>query len=55
MHNFLPVDSCVLAGDITGDGLVDVHDVLKVISGWGDPYSSDDILTVLAEWGMVCP
>ncbi|MDG2422541.1 MAG: FG-GAP-like repeat-containing protein [Phycisphaerales bacterium] len=55
VHNFLPVDSCVLAGDITGDGLVDVHDVLKVISGWGDPYSSDDILTVLAEWGMVCP
>ena len=54
LHNLLPVDSCDLAGDITGDGLVDVHDVLKVISDWGNPYGSDDILTVLAEWGMVC-
>lgn len=38
-------------GDITGDGLVDVDDLLTVITGWGNPYGVDDLLIVIAAWG----
>ena len=55
VHNFLPVDACVLDADITGDGLVDVSDLLGVIEGWGNPYNANDLLLVISEWGTICP
>jgi hypothetical protein len=55
VHNFLPVDACVLDADITGDGVVDVSDLLGVIEGWGNPYNANDLLLVIAEWGTACP
>ena len=54
VHNFLPVDACVLDGDITGDGLVDVSDLLGVIEEWGNPYNANDLLLVISEWGTLC-
>ena len=39
-------------GDIDGDGLVNVTDLLNVIADWGDPYDVDDLLTVIASWGQ---
>ena len=42
-----PVD-CL--GDVTGDGSVNVTDLLEVISGWGDPYDVGDLLDVIAGW-----
>ena len=38
-------------GDITGDGEVNVTDLLTVIAGWGDPYNVGDILLVIRAWG----
>ena len=54
------VASCV--GDVTGDGLVGVNDVLAVVAAWGsdDPDAdvnsdgiagTDDLLAVIANWG----
>jgi hypothetical protein len=42
-----PVD-CL--GDVSGDGVVNVTDLLEVISGWGDPYDVGDLLDVIAGW-----
>ena len=39
-------------GDVTGDGAVNVTDLLAVISGWGDPYDVGDLLDVIASWGQ---
>ncbi|MAB82011.1 MAG: hypothetical protein CMJ24_01070 [Phycisphaerae bacterium] len=60
-------DSCQCPGDITGDGLVGVDDLLVVISGWGPcsipcPADTDhdgivgvsDLLQVILDWG-ICP
>jgi len=58
-----PPDPCT--GDIGGDGIVGVDDILAVIAAWGtdDPdadvdgsgmVGTDDLLTVLAWWGE-CP
>ena len=41
-------------GDITGDGNVDVNDLLTVIAEWGVPYDVNDVLTVIEHWGP-CP
>ena len=41
-------------GDITGDGNVDVNDLLTVIAEWGVPYDVNDVLTVIKHWGP-CP
>jgi len=41
-------------GDITGDNVVNVTDLLGVIAGWGDPYDVSDLLTVIGAWGA-CP
>ena len=50
-------DSCPVEcpGDITGDGSVDVTDLLDVIGNWGDPYDVSDLLIVIGEWGNSCP
>jgi len=37
--------------DLNGDGVVNVDDILIVISGYGDIYTVDDLLAVLAEFG----
>jgi hypothetical protein len=53
---------CPCPGDVTGDGLVDVLDLLQVMADWGLPGGPSDIngdglvdvldlLIVLAEWG----
>ena len=46
-------DECPVGclGDVSGDGAVNVTDLLAVISGWGDPYSVSDLLDVIAGWG----
>ena len=41
-------------GDISGDGNVDVNDLLMVIAKWGVPYDVNDVLTVIEHWGP-CP
>jgi len=45
-------EPCV--GDLTGDGLVDVDDILAGIAGFGTDYTVDDILLILANFGNPC-
>jgi hypothetical protein len=42
-------------GDLTGDGVVDVDDLLEAVAGFGTDYDVDDILTVLKNYGNSCP
>jgi len=45
-------EQCIdCAGDLTGDGVVGVDDLMLVISGWNDLYHVDDLLAVLLDWG----
>lgn len=48
----VPDDLCV--GDMNDDGSVDTNDVLHVIGNWNDPYSVEDVMTVLEHWGDNC-
>ena len=60
-------DECPLCpGDATGDGYVDVNDVLYVIANWdtADPNAdfdedglvdADDVLILLSNFGESCP
>lgn len=41
-------------GDIDGNGVVDVDDVLTVIAGYGIDYDVNDLLGVLASFGAEC-
>ena len=41
-------------GDVTGDGEVNVNDILIAIANWEDPYMVNDILTIIDTWGS-CP
>jgi hypothetical protein len=41
-------------GDINGDSMVNVDDLLLLIGSWGDPYSVDDLLLLIGAWGE-CP
>ena len=45
-------EDCV--GDLDGNGVVDVEDILLVIAGFGEDYTVDDILIVLAAFGNSC-
>jgi hypothetical protein len=45
-------EECV--GDLDGNGVVDIEDILLVIAGFGDVYTVDDILVVLAAFGSSC-
>ena len=38
-------------GDLNGDGLVNVNDLLMVIGGWNNPYTVNDLLLVIGGWG----
>ena len=41
-------------GDVTGDGIVDVNDILQAVSGFGTEYGVDDILLILKNFGAPC-
>ena len=45
-------DGCL--GDLNGDGVVNVEDILTAIKGWGTLYEVEDILDVLAAYGTSC-
>ena len=38
-------------GDLNGDSLVNVSDILVVIAGWQAPYTVEDLLRVISAWG----
>ena len=60
------IDSCVIPGDVDGDGIVGITDLLILLAEWGscpappDPCPADldgdgavgigDLLTLLANW-----
>ena len=37
-------------GDFTGDGVVNIADLLFVIGNWNDPYTVSDLLLVISDW-----
>ncbi len=41
-------------GDVSGDGVVDVNDLLEAVSGFGDLYDVNDILIILENFGSNC-
>ncbi|MCP4759671.1 MAG: hypothetical protein GY894_08365 [Planctomycetes bacterium] len=41
-------------GDLNGDGVVNVDDILEAVSGYGTDYDVDDILLVLENYGSNC-
>jgi len=47
-------DQPMCPGDVNGDMLVDVEDLLAAIAGYGDDYSVEDILEILANFGATC-
>ena len=47
-------DQPMCPGDLNGDMVVDVEDVLTCIAGFGSEYTVDDLLEVLAEFGSNC-
>ena len=44
----------VCTADYNDDGSVDVKDLLFVLDQYDDPYTIDDLLQVIGEWGMDC-
>ncbi len=42
------------AGDMSGDGQVNVEDVLTIVDGWGTLYGVNDLLEVLDNYGDPC-
>ena len=42
-------------GDFDGNGVVGFSDLTTVISSWGDPYETSDLLLVLSKWDESCP
>ena len=47
-------DNPVCPGDLNGDSVVDVSDILIAIDGFGTDYQVEDILEVLAHFGSAC-
>ncbi len=47
-------DEAPCPGDFTGDGVVNVNDVLEAVAGFGTDYTVDDILLVLEAFGTTC-
>jgi len=41
-------------GDVTGDGVVNVNDILEAVSGFGTTYDVNDILVILENFGSPC-
>ncbi|MBL7941869.1 MAG: hypothetical protein JNM00_03845, partial [Flavobacteriales bacterium] len=42
------------ASDITGDGIVNVQDLLVLVTGYGSTYNLGDLLQFLGDFGAVC-
>ena len=42
-------------GDYDNNGTVNVNDLLTVIQQWGNPYTVDELLMVIANWNTSCP
>lgn len=40
--------------DLDGDGIVAIGDLLILLSQWGSPYTINDLLTILSEFGLDC-
>ncbi|MDG2200821.1 MAG: PHB depolymerase family esterase [Phycisphaerales bacterium] len=49
----LPGEPCT-PGEFNGDHVVDVMDMLLVISQWDNPYTVVDLLTVIGHWDSIC-
>jgi polyhydroxybutyrate depolymerase len=47
-------DAPCTPGDLNDDEVVNVTDLLLVISGWDNPYTVDDLLLVIGQWGSTC-
>ena len=47
-------DNPVCPGDLNGDSVIDVSDILIAIDGFGTDYQVEDILEVLAHFGSAC-
>ena len=47
-------DNPVCPGDLNGDSVIDVSDILIAIDGFGTDYQVEDILDVLAHFGSAC-
>ncbi len=56
-------ESAPCPSDLSGDGMVNVEDLLAVIAGWGGPDGDatgdgmtnvDDLLQVIGDWGSTC-
>tara|TARA_B100001121_G_scaffold250300_1_gene226219 strand:- start:3595 stop:6864 length:3270 start_codon:yes stop_codon:yes gene_type:complete len=45
----------VCEGDFNESGVVNVDDLLFVISNWNAPFTVDDLLLVIANWNSNCP
>jgi polyhydroxybutyrate depolymerase len=43
-----------IGSDINEDGLIDVSDVLLIVSDWSNPYDILDLLAALEQWGSAC-
>ena len=41
-------------GDLDGNGMVNVNDLLQLIGAWGNPYDVNDLLELIGAWGE-CP
>lgn len=44
--------SCVW--DLNNDGIVGIDDLLILLSQWGNPYNTNDLLFMLADYGQTC-
>jgi hypothetical protein len=40
--------------DLDNDGVVNINDLLILLSQWGNPYNIDDLLGILSEFGVFC-
>jgi len=50
----IPMIECGCPGDLNGDLIVDVDDILTAIAGFGTDYDVNDILDVLSHFGQSC-
>ncbi len=47
-------DELPCPGDVNGDGVVDVNDILEAVAGFGTDYDVNDILTILKNFDADC-
>ena len=44
----------ICTGDIDGNGVVNVEDMLEAIAGFGTEYTVDDLLLIISVFGSEC-